>query len=277
MRATVPADDLPMHPRSIQRTTLPYRDEAYRILTQSDSIESANQNLNEFLELAVACSNEGDHTEAIMVCLGVTEALILDLDYQAYSEHFVTSEFMTRRHAPPSTREPEGMDAMRVYKFSEVSDLMRSLTSGLPMQHEQKVPCIMALHRLFVMTNPWGPSLIYSLQLILTASTDKDWEFFRSLHDPTVPADTPDWREDPIGFRAAIGSANLQIWPYQKIKDYSLLASYEQRYRDDPGTCIRYIDCLHHMGSKDPRAVIEEAKRLFPDAGFWHFVSWESD
>lgn len=209
MRATVPADDLPMHPRSVQRTTSPYRDEAYRILTRSDSAESAKEDLNEFLELAVSCSHEGDHTEAVMICLGITEALILGLDYQAYSTHFLASWHMSEKRAPPSTREPEGMDAMRVCKFWDAAETMRYLLSGVVMQYEKKVPCLMALHRLFVMTNPWGPSEIYSLQLILTANTDKDWELVRRLHDPTVPADTPDWREDPIGFRAAIRSAEM--------------------------------------------------------------------
>ena len=268
LNATVPSGDLPMPPRSAERTTLPYRKEALRILAQADSVESAEADLNVFLKLVDACDLEGDTSAALMVCLGVTEALLLGLDYQTYSA-YLARPMILPGDVPPSVREPEGMDAMRIRKFNDIVLLAPSLMSYKRILHEQKAPCIVAIHRLFLMTNPWGPSRLYSLLLILISTTDRDLEFLRRLHDPAVPRLTPDLKEDKIGFKAVLNLARLQTLIYEKLRDDSLLDSYAQRYRDDLGTCVRYIQCMSYMKSENMDAVIDEARRLFPDADLW--------
>lgn len=269
LRATVPAGDLPMHRKSVTPTTLPYRKEADRILAQAASITSAKEDLDEFLKLATACDDEGDLTEAILVGLGVTEALLSGLDYQAYSGYFALPFAIPIGYVLPATREPEGADAMRVRKVGEVVYMIIRLLSRSRMSHEQKVPCIAALHRLFVMTHPWGPSRLYLFPLAILPRTDRDLEFLRRLYDPVVPERTPDWRKDPIGFRAVVELVRLQSNTYERLKDDSLLAFYERRHRDGFGMCIRYLTCLRSMKSPDLKAVEEEARRLFPDADFW--------
>lgn len=269
LKATVPAGDLPVYRRLAKRTTLPYRKEALRILTRADSVKSIEADLNEFLKLVDSCELEGDNSEALLVCLGVTEALLFGLDYQAYSGHLVDPPMSVGR-VPPSVREPEDMDAMRIRKFHDVASIVPRLMSYTRIQHEQKIPCITAMHRLFLMTNPWGPSDSYFLFLILISKTDKDWEFLRRLHDPVVPDLTPDVKEGKVGFKAVMNLARLQTWVYGELQDDSLLNSYAQRYRDDLGTCLRYIQCMHRMKSGDERAMLDEARRLFPDTELWN-------
>lgn len=117
-----------------------------------------------------------------MVCMGVTEALIMGLDYQTYSEHFIISSGMSPEGVLPSTREPEGMDALRVHKFGEVSIIMSHLISGVTIRYSQKVSCIAALHRLFMMTAPWGT--VNSL----LASYDPNYHHLQGLEIFEAPA-----------------------------------------------------------------------------------------
>lgn len=268
LKVAVPAGDLPMHRKSTKQTTLPYRKEALRILNQGDDVESIEAELSTFLKLVDSCELEGDRSEALMVCLGVSEALLLGLDYQAYSGDLV-EPILSAGRVPPSVRKPEGMDAMRIRKFHDIASMVPGLMSYTKISHERKVPCIMAMHRLFLMTNPWGPSDYYFLFLIQICNTDTDWEFLRRLHDPAVPDLTPDIKEGKIGFKAVLNLARLQTWIYEKLGDDSLLASYEKRYRDDLGTCLRYIQCKRHMRSGDERTMFAEARRLFPDSALW--------
>lgn len=269
LRVAVPAGDLPVHGRSGGRTPLPYREDADRMLARAADSESAGEGLDGFLELANACHSEGDLAEALMVCLGTSESLLSGLDYPAYSEHFSRFSVLPLGHVPPSAREPEGMDAMRVRKFCEVMDRALRMTSRSRMLHEQKAPCIAALHRLYVETNPWGPSRLYATLLAILPRTDRDHELLKRLYDPVVPESTPDPREDPIGFQAVMNLAHSQAIVYGHLKDHSLLASYARRYRDDPGTCARYARCLRTM-RRDSRAVEAEGRRLFPDFDIWN-------
>ena len=204
-----------------------------------------------------------------MVCLGISESLLFGLDYPAYSGHFGRFSVFMMRCVMPSTREPEGMDEMRVRKFCEVMDMAVRMASGSRMLHEQKAPCLAALHRLYMETNPWGPSRLYSLFLVILPRTDRDYGLLKGLYDPVVPESTPDHKEDPVGFQAVMDLAHHQAIVYDHLKDDSLLASYARRYRDDPGTCARYVRCLRTMG-RDARAAEAEGRRLFPDADVWN-------
>ena len=114
--APVPAGDLPMRRRSRKISPIPYRDETLRILAQADSVESVNKNLTDLLELATNCRREGDTPEALMVYLGLTEALLYGLDYQAYYEYFTMAMDRHSRIVLKSVPEPTSMDEMRVYK-----------------------------------------------------------------------------------------------------------------------------------------------------------------
>ena len=268
LRVAVPAGGLPVHGRSGGRIPLPYREDADRILARAADPESAGEDLGGLLELADACRSEGDLAEALMVCLGTSESLLSGLDYPAYSGHFSRFSVLPLGHVPPSAREPEGMDAMRVRKFCEVMDRALRMTSRSRMLYEQKAPCIIALHRLYVETNPWGPSRHYTALLAMLYRTDRDNELLRRLYDQVVPESTPDPKEDPIGFQAVLNLAHSQAIAYEHLKNHSLLASYARRYRDDPGTCVRYVRCLRTMG-RDSRAVEAEGRRLFPDFDAW--------
>lgn len=270
LKVTVPAGGLPIRRRSSWRTTMPYREDADRILVQAANPESADAHIDRLLELAEACRDEGDLTEALLVCLGITEALLSGLDYQAYSEYFRWYPDIPDKFSLPSIREPEGIDAMRVRKFCEVFDKGLLVISGARMLHEQKAPCIAATHRLYLKTNPWGPSNLYSIILAVSTRTDKDYKFLKGLHDPAVPKSTPDPREDPVGFRAVMNLARRQSTIYEHLKDYSLLEYYARHYRDDPGTCARYAMCLRHM-KQESRAEEVKAKgmRLFPGVDVW--------
>ena len=268
LRMAVPAGGLPVRGRSAERTTLPYRKDVDRILSRAASAESADADLDWILELAEACHTEGDLTEVLMVCVGAAESLISGLDYQAYSGHFRTFSVFSLGYVPPSTREPEGMDEVRVRKFCEVMTKAIRLISGSRMLHEQKAPCLDALHRLFVETNPWGPSQLYSSVMGMLHGTDRDFELLRGLYDSVVPESTPDHKEDPVGFQAVMRLAHYQAIVYYHLKDHSLLDSYALRYRDDPGTCVRYVRCLRTM-RYDTGAVEKEGRRLFPGADIW--------
>lgn len=269
LRVEVPAGGLPVRGRPGWRTPLPYREDADRILARAADAESAGEDLDGFLELGDACYSEGDITETFMVYLGTSESLLSGLDYPAYSGHFGRFSMWSPKHIPPSTREPEGMDAMRVRKFCEVMIRALYVPSGLRLLHEQKAPCIAALHRLYVETNPWGPSRYYASTLAILSRTDRDHELVRRLYDAVVPESTPDPREDPIGFRAAMNLVRFQAMVYDDLKNHSLLASYARRYRDDPGTCARYALCLRTM-RRDSSAVVAEGRRLFPDFDAWN-------
>lgn len=265
----VPAGGLPTGGTPGERTTLPYREDADRILARAADVESANADLDGLLELAEACHSEGDLAEMLMVCLGTTESLLSGLDYRAYSGHFDMFSEIPLGHVLPSAREPEGMDAMRVRKFCEVMDRALRMTSRSRMLHEQKAPCLAALHRLYVETNPWGPSKHYSIILAILPRTDRDHGLLKELYDSVVPESTPDPGEDPVGFQAVLNLAHRQAIVYNHLKDHSLLDSYARRYRDDPGTCARYARCLRAM-RYDDRAVVAEGRRLFPDVDVWN-------
>lgn len=258
-----------MRGRSGVRTPLPYRDDADRILARAAGAGPADEGLDGLLELAEACYGEGDTTEALMVCLGISESLLGGLDYRAYSGHFGRFSDFVMGSVLPSAREPEGMDEMRVRKFCKVMDKAVRMTSGSRMLHEQKAPCLAALHRLYMETNPWGPSRHYSLFLAILPRTDRDYGLLKRLHDSVVPESTPDPKEDPVGFRAVMDLAHHQAMVYDRPRDHSPLASYAGRYRDDPGTCARYVRCLRTMG-RDAGAVEAEGRRLFPGADVWN-------
>ena len=267
--ATVPADDLPMQSRSSKSSLVHYRDETLRILAQADSVESADKNLTDLLELAHACCVEEDTAEALMVHLGLTEALLYGLDYQAYSGHFIEQMYFSSESALQSTLEPKGMDKLRIDKFCAAGRRMENLINRTRMEYEPKMLFLTAVHRLFIMTNPWGPSTFYSYLLAIVPRTKKYYEIMRRLHDPLVPTHTPHWRDDPIGFRATMNLARYQSILYQELKDPSLLDSYKQHYRDDICTCMRYIQYLNYKRGKDALAVREECRRLFPDDNPW--------
>ena len=270
LKVTVPAAGLSIRRESTKRTIAPYREDAARILSQDVDIESASADIDRLLELAFACQDEGDLLEAIMVCLGIADALLLGLDYQAYSGYFRLYPDMPEAHVPPSTREPDGVDAMRVHKFCYVLRKATRMLSYSRMLHEQKVPCIIAAHRLYMKTVPWGPSHLYSRIFTRLPNTDKDYEFLRGLHDPVVPASTPDPSKDPIRFRTAIDLARYQSLIYRHLKDDSLLERYARHYRDAPGACVRYAWYLHHMGDRRRATeVAAEGRCLFPDVDVW--------
>ena len=268
LRVAVPAGGLPVRGRSAERTTLPYRRDTDRILARAAGAESADADLDGILELAEACHSEGDLTEALMVCVGAAESLLSGLDYRAYSGHFGALSLFSLGYVPPSTREPEGMDAVRVRKFCELMNRAMRVMFGSRMLHEQKAPCLAALHRLVVKTNPWGPSKFCSSILAILPGTDRDYELLKELYDSVVPESTPDHKEDPVGFQAVMILAHYQAIVYDRLKDHSLLDSYERRYRDDPETCARYVRCLHTM-RYDARAVEKEGRRMFPGADVW--------
>ena len=268
LRVAVPADGLPVRGRSAERTTLPYRRDTDRILARAAGAESADADLDRILELAEACHGEGDLAEALMVCVGVAESLISGLDYRAYSGHFSSFSAFPLGYVPPSTREPRGMDAVRVRKFGEVMVMAIRMMYRSKMLHEQKAPCLAALHRLFVKTTPWGPSKFCLAVLTVLSGTDRDYELLKGLYDSVVPESTPDPREDPVGFKTVMILARYQAIVYDRLKDHSLLDSYARRYRDDPGTCARYVRCLSVMGY-DTEAVEKEGRRLFPGANVW--------
>ena len=268
LKVMLPGGGLPARGKSGERTTLPYRREADQILDLATDPESADANLNDFLEMAVACYGEGDLAEALLVCTGTAESLLSGLDYPAYEGYFRLYPELPVGEALPSTRKPEGMDALRVDKFCEVVRKMLAMMSYHRILHEQKAPCIAALHRLYLRTNPWEPSRFCSLIITLLSKSDRDKEFLRELHDPIVPYGTPDPREDPVRFRAVMNLAERQARIYSDLKDYSLLASYAGRYRNDPGAWARYVMCLRSMGH-DSTAAEQEGRRLFPDADAW--------
>ena len=265
----VPAGGLPTDDRPGERTTLPYREDADRILARAADVESANADLDRLLGLAEACHSEGDLAEMLMVCLGTTESLLSGLDYHAYSGHFSTFSETPLGYVPPSAREPEGMDAVRVRKFCEVMCRALRMTSRSRMLYEQKAPCLAVLHRLYVETNPWGPSKHYSMILAILPQNDRDYGLLKELYDSVMPESTPDPEEDPVGFQAALDLVHRQALVYSSLKDHSLLDSYERRYRNDPGTCARYARCLRTMGYDDSE-VVAEGRRLFPDAAVWN-------
>ena len=267
--ATVPADDLPIGRRSSKPSLVPYRNETLRILEHADSVDSADTNLTDLLELANACRMEGDTTEALMVYLGLTEGLLYGLDYQAYSEHIIAQMDFSLDSVPQSTREPKGMDDLRAYMFGVAGRRMEDLIFATKMEYEPKMACLTAAHRLFMMTNPWGPSRFYLYLLAMVPRTEKYYEIMRRLHDPLVPAHTPHWREDPIGFRATMNLAHYQSILYKELRDHSLLDFYKQHYRDDIGTCMRYIQYLRYKRHKDALAVKKECRHLFPDDDPW--------
>lgn len=269
MGEMVTDDALTLRGISDMRTTLPYRKNADRVLAEASDVKSAEVNLGKILEMAESCDDEGDLTEAILVYVGISESLLSGLDYPAYSGHFRLFHDTLPWNAPESTREPEGMDLMRVNKFIDVLGLMQRTMSYSRMLHEQKVPCIAALHRMYLETIPWTPSIYYSLYLGILCKTDKDYEFLRRLHDPVVPADTPDPKENLTGFQTAMRLAGFQGEIYSRLKDYSLLDYYAKHYRDDPYTCARYIKCLREM-RRDSEKVEAEGKRLFPDTDVWN-------
>ena len=267
LKVVLPGGGLPVRGREGERTALPYRREVDQILDLASDPESADANLEDFLELAVACDFEGDTVEALLVCIGASESLLSGLEYSAYSGHFEMFPDLSIDRDLKSDREPEGMDAVRVDKFCQVM-LMALRISSARMLHEQKAPLIAALHRLYTETVPWGPSRLYSRIMFALARGDRGKEFLRKLHDPVVPYSTPDPREDPVRFRAVMNLAERQARIYSDLKDYSLLASYAGRYRNDPGAWARYVMCLNHM-RHDSAAVKKEGRRLFPDAGVW--------
>ena len=267
LKAVLPGGGLPARGKSGERTALPYRREVDRILDRASDPESADADLEDFLELAAACYTEGDIEEALLVCIGASESLLSGLEYSAYSEHFMMFPEIPLERVRPSDREPEGMDAVRVDKFCHALRMAMRISNG-KIPHEKRAPCMAALHRLYLKTNPWGPSRLYLFILIVLSKNDKDKEFLRKLHDPAVPYGTPDPREDPVGFEAVMELAGRQAAIYSDLKDYSLLASYAGRYRNDPGAWARYVMCLRRMGH-DSTAVEEEGRRLFPDAGVW--------
>lgn len=266
--ATVPAGDLPQHDGG-ERTTLLYRRDADRILAQATTAESLNSALDKLLELADSCKSEGDVAEGLLVCLGIAESLLSFVDYHTYSQHFYATEVQAMYDKPPSTPAPQGMDAAYVAKFNEVSNKSLLLLSYTRIRHEQKVPCMKALHRLYVETVPWRPSKSFSLLLRIIATTDRDNEFVRSLHDPVVPDHTPDPRRDNVEFKAVMSMVDFQLSIYDDLKDGSILETYAKRYRDDPGICARYVRHLHYRRPEDAKAVAAEGRRLFPDFDAW--------
>ena len=269
--ATVPVGDLPIQRRSRKPSVIPYRDQTLRILAQSDSIESADGNLADLLELATACRMEGDTTEALTIHLGLTEALLYGLDYPKYSEYFAATMDRGERLFG-SVPEPTSMDELRVYKFGVASHRLDQLFR-IKLEYEPKILSLVAMHRMFMMTNPWKPSGFYLYQLMEVPRAKKYYEFMRRLHDPVVPTHTPDWREDPVGFQATLNLAYYQSILYQKLKDPSLLDFYKQHYRDDFETCIRYIQYLKYIKPKYALPVMDECRHLFPDDTPWDFDS----
>ena len=265
---TVSAGDLPKHDRPGERTLDVYRDDANKILAQATNAESAVASLDKYLELADACYREGDVVEALMVCLGISEALLTGLDYGAYSGHF-TVWGMPMMNIPPSTREPKDMDAMRVKKFSDVMEDASRVLSYSRILHEQKIPCIVTLHRLCLETNPWGPYMLYSLILSSITRTDRDNKFLKTLHDPVIPKHTPNPKEDPIGFETVMNLVDIQAKYHDNLQDDSLLDHYAKHYRDNIGTCVRYVKCLSYAKYRNTDAVKAEARRLFPDFDAW--------
>ena len=267
LEVTVPAGELPHHGGG-ERTTLPYRKRADGLLAQATSAESLSSALDGLLDLADSCKSEGDVAEALLVCLGVAESLLSFIDYRTYSEHFHATE----GHAmffKPSTPAPQGMDAVRINKFNAISEKSILLHSYTKIRYEQKIPCLKAMHRLYMETVPWGPSQYFSLLLILIATTRKDNEFVRLLHDPVVPDQTPDPRRDKVGFDTVMEMVRLQLHIYDDLKDDSVRESYAMRYREDPGICARYIRNLRSRDNVDERAVAEEGRKLFPDFDAW--------
>ena len=267
--ATVPAEDLPMQRRSSKPGVIPYRDETLRILAEADGMDSADTGLTGLLELAAACRREGDTTEALMVYLGLTEGLLYGLDYQAHFEYFIAAMDRYSRTFLKSVLKPTSMDELRIYKFGMAADRMNDLMLGINLAYEPKMLCLAAMHRVFVMTNPWEPSGFYQTLLLLVPGAKKYYEFMRRMHDPLVPTHTPDWREDPVGFRATLELAYYQSVLYQILKDPSLLDFYKRHYRDDIGTCIRYIQYLSYSKSGAARALKAECRHLFPDDDPW--------
>ena len=267
LRATIPGGDLPQHDGG-ERTTLPYRKSADLALAQATTPESVNSALDELLELADSCKSEGDVAEALLVCLGMAESLLSLIDYRTHSRHFYVTEVeaMLDESAAPA---PGGMDGARISKFNEISNKSIPMLSYTKIQHEQKIPCIKALHRLYVKTVPWRPSLSFLVLLHMIATTDRDNEFVRSLHDPAVPDHTPDPRRDKVGFRAVMKMVDLQFDIYHDLKNSSILENYAKRYREDPGICARYVRYLHRRRRGDAEAVAEEGRRLFPDFDAW--------
>ena len=265
---TVPASDLSMQRQSGKPDIISYRDQTLQILAQADGIESANESLTELLKLAAACDKEDDTTQALMVSLGVAEGLLYGLDYQAHSKYFPTVMDRYQWLALESVPESTSMDDLRAYKFGVAASKVRDLY-GIRLDYESKTLCLSAVHRMFMMTNPWEPSEFYMSQMILLPRAKKYYEFMRLLHDPLVPTHTPDWRKDPVGFRATLNLAYYQSVLYQELKDPSLLDFYKQHYQDDIGTCIRYIQYLQRKKSKAAQVLKKKCKRLFPNDDPW--------
>lgn len=174
-----------------------------------------------------------------------------------------------------SAWEPDGYESMRVRVFCRAMERALGVVSRSRMRPKQKRPAISSLHRMYVETNPWGPSLHYSTVLAITHSTRQDNEYLGSLHDPVVwdridGRTVPDWSEDPVEFAAAMDMAHLQVITYVSLKDDSLLDSLARRYRDDPITCTRYARYLRFINAADKAGRVEaEGRRLFPGADVW--------
>ena len=252
-----------------------YRREVDGILADEPDDEAAEDGLVGIFELADACKAEGDRAEALRVLLEVSEAMLSGLDYRAYSRKFVTDLLTGRRWTPRSTREPDGRESMRIRVFCEAMDRTLRVVARSRIPHEQKRPAISFLHRMYLETVPWGPSLHYSLTLSITRSSRQDHEYLRGLHDPVVRdmvdgRAVPDWSEDPVEFAAAMYMARLQVIIYANLKDDSLLNSLARRYRDDPITCARYAWHLRFIRDVDKAGRVEaEGRRLFPGADVW--------
>lgn len=158
--------------------------------------------------------------------LELTEALLHGLDYQAYSEHIAAAIDRHFIFASKPTPEPTNMDELRINKFGVAVNKMDDLMIGR-LEYESKILCLVAMHRVFMMTNSWNPSRFYLSLLVYVPRANKYYEFMRRLHDPVVPAHTPDWRKDPIGCKATLQLAYYQSILYQKLKDPSLLSFYK--------------------------------------------------
>lgn len=271
----VPAGSMPGSGRQAAAARPDYRREAEGVLSDKPDDGAAEAGLGSIFELADACMMEGDRPEALRALLEVSEAMLSGLDYRAYSGSFATKPWMRRGWIPRSTREPDGRESMRVRVFCRAMEGALDVVSRSRMRHEQKRPAISFLHRMYVETIPWGPSMHYSMALASTNSTRQDNEHLRSLHDPVVRdridgRAVPDWSEDPVEFAAAMDMAHMQVITYVDLKDDSLLYSLARRYRDDPVTCTRYARYLRFICATDKAGRVEaEGRRLFPGADVW--------
>lgn len=133
-------------------------------------------------------------------------------------------------------------------------------------ESQQKSSYVSYFHRMFTKTNPWEPTDIYLVIAAHGCGGKECLRYLRSLHAPLVPEATPDRRDDPVGFEKVMKLAKLQEMIHDGLKDESLLDDYRRRYRNDPGICARYIRYLQRTKPRAAKAVINEGRRLFPDA-----------